>query len=90
MTPEWTLPASYIALMLAGYSVQMLAALLAPGRKDMRRLGLVLTAPLYWPLQSFAAMRALYELATMPHMWSKTPHALTALDVSSQSFEARA
>ena len=90
VTPEWTLPASYIALMLAGYSVQMLAALLAPGRKDMRRLGLVLTAPLYWPLQSFAAMRALYELATMPHMWSKTPHALTALDVSSQSFEARA
>ena len=90
VTPEWTLPASYIALMLAGYSVQMLAALLAPGRKDMRRLGLVLTAPLYWPLQSFAAMRALYELATVPHMWSKTPHALTALDVSSQSFEVRA
>ena len=89
LIPEWTLPAVYIALMLAGYGVHVLSALCAPGRKGLWRLLLTLSAPLYWPLHSVAAARALYELATVPHMWSKTPHALTTLDVSEQSFEVR-
>jgi hypothetical protein len=33
-----------------------------------------LTMPLYWPLQSVAAYRALFELAFRPHYWAKTAH----------------
>lgn len=88
LLPGVALPPVYVVLLLAGYGVNLLAALLAPGRKDMRRAGLVLSAAFYWPLQSLAAFRAIYELATDPYIWSKTPHALTELDVSEQSFAA--
>jgi len=85
MVPGMSLAPTFIWLVIAGYGVNVAAALLAPGPKDFRRLWLVLTAPLYWPLQSLAAMRALWELATDPHMWSKTPHGLTEFDVPDQS-----
>ena len=84
--PGVALSPVYIVLLLVGYGVNLLAAFLAPGRKDIRRAGLILSAVLYWPLQSVAAFRAVYELATNPYVWSKTPHALTELDVSKQSF----
>lgn len=35
---------------------------------------LLLTLPLYWPLQTIAAWRALYGLLKRPHFWAKTPH----------------
>lgn len=37
-------------------------------------LSLLLTAPLYWPLQSLAAMRAFLEMFTRPFHWQKTDH----------------
>ena len=84
--PGFVLTPAFAGLLAAGYSVSLLSALLAPGRKGFARIGLALSAPVYWPLHSVAAGRALYELATDPHMWSKTPHALTSLDVSQKSF----
>jgi hypothetical protein len=36
--------------------------------------GLAATLPLYWPLQSVAMARALYDLAKCSHFWAKTPH----------------
>lgn len=84
--PGFALAPACAALLLAGCIVTVLAALLAPGCKDRRRIVLALSSPLYWPLQSIAAARALYELATDPYVWSKTPHALTRLDVSHKAF----
>lgn len=81
LVPGFSLSPIAIALFLSGGLVNAVAAFLAPGKKGLRRLFLVATAPLYWPLQSIAAMRALYELATTPHIWSKTPHALARTDL---------
>ena len=36
-----------------------------------------LLAPLYWLLQSIAALKALYQLAFRPFFWEKTVHGLT-------------
>ncbi len=36
-----------------------------------------LLAPLYWFLQSVAAMKAVYQLAFRPHFWEKTVHGLS-------------
>jgi hypothetical protein len=62
----------HAALFGLGYA-SALAAALASGAKHARPLTL-LTLPLYWPLQSIAVARALYELKINPHYWAKTPH----------------
>lgn len=69
-------PALY--LLLAGYGVNAIALLAAPGPRGMRRWLGALTLPLYWPLHSLAAARALYGWLKTPHFWAKTPHGLTA------------
>lgn len=46
--------------------------------KDWRTLMRAFIAPLYWPLQSWAALRALLELPRAPHVWAKTEHGLTS------------
>jgi cellulose synthase/poly-beta-1,6-N-acetylglucosamine synthase-like glycosyltransferase len=63
------------ALAIVSYCTGAAVAFAAPGKKDWNRLGLVLTLPLYWPLQSLAMIRALYGLWRAPHFWAKTPHA---------------
>lgn len=80
LMPELGLAPYSIALLIAGAMVACLGGLLAPGRKDLRRWWLALSSPLYMSLHCIAATRALYGLATAPHLWSKTPHALTASD----------
>lgn len=37
-----------------------------------------LLAPLYWLLQSFAAVKAFYQLVFRPFHWEKTVHGLSA------------
>ena len=69
-------PALY--LLLIGYAVNAIALIAAPGPRGMRRWLGVITLPLYWPLQSLAAARALYGWLKTPHFWAKTPHGLTA------------
>ncbi len=62
------------ALLLFGLVVGLLTDLLAPGKWSLSRLEACLTRPLYWPLHTIAALKALYELAYHPHFWAKTPH----------------
>lgn len=65
-------------LLLVGYGINAIALLIAPGPRRMNRLWGALTLPLYWPLHSLAAVRALYGWIKTPHFWAKTPHGLTA------------
>lgn len=51
-----------------------LSDLCAPGAHSLKRWMAMLTRPFYWPLHSFAAYRALWELAKAPFFWAKTPH----------------
>lgn len=81
--PGWGLTPWCAALLLSGLGTHIIGVLLAPGPVRLRRVWLMVSAPLYWPLQSLAAGRALYELATAPHAWSKTPHALTQTEFPS-------
>ncbi len=70
-------------LMSAGYAVNLAAALAAPGRLRASRLAAIATLPLYWPVQTLAAVRAVYGWVRNPHVWAKTPHGLTAKPVLS-------
>jgi glycosyltransferase XagB len=72
--PGISIAPGFLMLAAASYAAGILMAFAAPGRKDWRRLGLALTLPVYWPLQSIAMGRALYGLAKCPHFWAKTPH----------------
>ena len=71
------------AVLVAGYLVSGVSALLAPsgygrmGKRRSGRFGLIASFWLYWPLLSLAAAIAFYELLRAPHSWAKTPHALT-------------
>ena len=62
----------HVTLFGLGYG-SALAAALASGARQAKPLTL-LTLPLYWPLQSIAVGRALYEMKRKPHYWAKTPH----------------
>ena len=79
-SPDVFLTEASVSLLIAGYVTHCLCGLLAPGKMSLRRIWLIASAPVYWPLQSIAAMRAIYELAKAPHAWSKTPHALTVVE----------
>lgn len=68
-----------LALLAAGYGTAM--ACTASGA---RRAGIAVRAidlarmPLYWPLQTVAAICALRELHVRPYFWAKTEHGFTA------------
>lgn len=71
---ELTIGAMGWALIVFGFFVCALGDCLAPGKWSWMRVAAVVTRPLYWPLHSIAAYRALWELAERPHFWAKTPH----------------
>jgi glycosyltransferase XagB len=73
-------PADFI-LALCGYSVAIFAALTACALSNsLSHARAALTMPLYWPLASIAACKALFELIFRPHHWSKTAHGVSPRD----------
>jgi len=59
----------------AGYATAAYGALVgAIAARDASLARAALTMPLYWPLSTVAATRALVELAFAPHYWAKTDH----------------
>lgn len=85
LLPGLKLGAAGLWLLCCGYGVNVIAALAAPGKWSARRLLTVATLPLYWPLLTLGAARALYGLARTPHFWAKTPHGLTAARMEESS-----
>ena len=63
-----------IWLLCAGLFVGLISDVAAPGKWTWQRVLTLLTRPLYWPLLSFAAYRAIWELASNPFFWAKTTH----------------
>jgi cellulose synthase/poly-beta-1,6-N-acetylglucosamine synthase-like glycosyltransferase len=64
-----------VGFALAGMS--MAWALLVAGARARRKspqFGMIASAALYWPLQTWAAIRALIELFSNPFHWVKTEH----------------
>ncbi len=74
-------PADF-TLALLGYCVAMFTALTASALTgSLSHARAALTMPLYWPLQSIAAVRAAFELLLRPHFWSKTAHGVSRRSV---------
>lgn len=63
-----------LTLLIAGYAISLIGDLAAPGKWTWMRALAVATKPLYWPLLTIAAYRAIWDLANRPHFWAKTPH----------------
>lgn len=64
-----------LALLAAGYAAAAICAVAGARRAGLRpRLTDILTMPAYWPLQTLAAVRALWELRSNPYFWAKTEH----------------
>ena len=61
-------------LLSSGMLVSLIGDLCAPGKWSAMRVVAMLTQPLYWPLLSIAAYRAIWSLAKQPSFWAKTPH----------------
>ncbi len=81
----WVLTTAALGMPVAAHDATLLGAGWATaataGLMGVRRAGLpvrvrdLVLAPLYWPLQSLAAARALVQLFRRPYHWDKTPHA---------------
>lgn len=70
------LPAA--GFLLIGYAASMLCGVVAIRRAGLRTRWLdIARMPLYWPLQTFAAITALVELRIRPYFWAKTEHGFT-------------
>jgi len=67
-----------LGLLGMAYAVTMLCGSVAIRRAELRTRWIdVLRMPLYWPLQTFAAILALVELHLRPYFWAKTEHGFT-------------
>lgn len=78
LTPYDLLSPADFVLAIAGYCVAFFASLTACALSNsLSHLRAALTMPLYWPLASIAAYRALFELIFRPYYWSKTKHGVS-------------
>lgn len=76
LTPlETVLIAADAVNILCGYAMFLLLGWRSAGKTGRQAFArVVLGTPLYWMMLSLAAWRALWQLCTRPHYWSKTPH----------------
>jgi cellulose synthase/poly-beta-1,6-N-acetylglucosamine synthase-like glycosyltransferase len=66
------------AVLSSGYIAAALAAATGMRRAGFNvRIGDLLTMPFYWPLQTVAALRALWQLINDPYYWDKTEHGIS-------------
>lgn len=73
-TVIWTIAFTNLAF---GYAVSILIGAISVWRRRRRDLAWsALLMPVYWLLISFAAYRALYQLARDPYLWEKTEHGM--------------
>jgi cellulose synthase/poly-beta-1,6-N-acetylglucosamine synthase-like glycosyltransferase len=78
ITPFDLLAGPDLILVMFSYCVAAFAALTATAISgELGHLRAALTMPLYWPLSSIAALRAVFALIFRPHYWSKTAHGMS-------------
>ncbi len=69
------IPAADFALLLAGWGAAAWSGYIGLKRAGLKvRARDLLLAPAYWPLQLWAAGRAVVQLVRAPFHWDKTPH----------------
>ncbi len=76
LMPTWFWSAAIIGLLLSEGVMISISALAMHKKRSYALLPYILTMPLYWPLGTLAAYKALYEIFTDPFYWDKTTHGL--------------
>lgn len=64
---------------LFGFGALSAIASAMAARSGLVSLSTLLGLLLYWPMQSWAMIRALVEMKLKPHFWAKTPHGLSRM-----------
>ncbi|MAP96222.1 MAG: glycosyl transferase [Ponticaulis sp.] len=82
LIPGLAVPALALGLCGAGLSVHILSCVLTGRVRSFSSALAMISAPLYWPLQSFAAAKAIFELFRDPYYWDKTEHGVSAETLS--------
>ena len=86
MDPSGTVGREGWALAFAGYATAAYGAAVGTAKSgDLGHLRAALTMPLYWPLATIAAVRALIEFVAAPHYWAKTDHPARSARASPRS-----
>lgn len=80
LAPGFELGIAGMAVAISAVISGFIGDVTAPGQLSRQRWFAILTRPLYWPLHSLAAYQAIWELATKPFFWAKTPHTPRTLD----------
>ena len=63
---------------LVGDAIMIYLSMMGPfKRRTFHHVLWTLLNPVYWPLHSVAAYKALWRLVTRPHYWEKTVHGLS-------------
>ncbi len=76
LMPDWFWRMAFIGLLL-GEGVMIAISVLAIAiKRKFALLPYILTMPLYWPIGTIAAYKALYEIIFAPFYWDKTTHGL--------------
>lgn len=69
-----------LAVLISGYSLSILAGMIAAKRRGLLSLMLgTLTMPAYWMLISAAGAKAFFQLLQRPFYWEKTAHGLSRM-----------
>jgi cellulose synthase/poly-beta-1,6-N-acetylglucosamine synthase-like glycosyltransferase len=76
LMPSWFWASAIIGLLLSEGVMILISALAIHKKRSYTLLPYILTMPLYWPLGTLAAYKALYEIFTDPFYWDKTTHGL--------------
>ncbi|MCH9807622.1 MAG: glycosyltransferase [Alphaproteobacteria bacterium] len=71
----WLMPLGLFNLVAGYVSAMALGAVAVSSRNRLNLAPGVIVMPVYWLMISFAAYRALWQLAVAPFFWEKTPHA---------------
>ena len=75
--PQWLGVLNMVAL-FAGNATFIILAVIAPLKRGWTALcPYAVFTPFYWWMATFAAYKALWQLATRPHYWEKTNHILS-------------
>ncbi len=82
--PQGVLPIMLLVLVLGEPLLFMLGLYATANKKHKPLRPTLLTMFAYWPLASFAAYKALYELITAPAYWDKTEHGLNDHEFSAE------
>jgi cellulose synthase/poly-beta-1,6-N-acetylglucosamine synthase-like glycosyltransferase len=70
--------AAALGLLVTGYAASIMCGAFAIRRAGLRTRWIdLLRMPLYWPMQTIAAIIALVELQLRPYFWAKTEHGFT-------------